>query len=1570
MDGETGETEREMLIRMGKMTPFGTAITRPSRENLRENRMAQASKAKSSSRHKLSINIRNRRGFGVRGPKTVVPNHKDAYAKRSAFASAIKTAAAKSSSSSSSSAAATPADTRNRRAGASPGAAHGGSTKPEGPSPPRAASSRSAASSVPAVTATLESKRKRQKKEKKEKKEKKHHVAQSSSPSKKGSTPKKKRRRAVDSMKAEAEAEFLPGAAPASQSRSLKVTLKLSPTKTAPGLGERLDERLGTAASSAPGTVSASSAAGSSAPAAAAPTFASMSIPDPDVASAAMAVAANEAGVNVNTYNELMASGQVDLPVPVPAPKRVAGANDNTVVSDDVAAERVAAAAQAAGMDVATYKELLTATAAFNVTPQQHKIGDISVDEDGVRWVVRSVDGPDKVTWVEIEGDSETGEESDADAVAVSAASVPAAVDPTKCRNNCGFHGSPETDGMCSACFRGVVTAAESGSKRRRTAPTSYQEEVSDGEDEYPVAPIRIDSGEESDGNPRHSSVPHPQMEVARRRGKTNKQHAARGKTSATKQRPVSEDSDESTFDDHSATDDDDDDDDDAVIATDHDDDDDADSMQDEAEGEISQSELQQLSTSETLVDADEDTDGEQQAASGGYGGSKKATISVTDDGDMLSYRARLARWRAHLVWTREAELSDGHLDEATKFDLQQFSTDLWAPAKDDDVAGTTEVSGGLKVPLLVFNRLFPYQQTAVQWLSELHQQKVGGILGDEMGLGKTIQIIAFLAGLHYGVDETLDSENYYAAAKPSRQNVPAGNDGAILIVCPATMIHQWVSELHKWWPPFRVAVLHSSGSSTQRQGIVREIAKAGPGNILITTYAGLRIRQEAILPHQWHYVILDEGHQIRNPDAAITIAAKQVRTAHRLILSGSPVQNNLRELWSLFDFIYPGKLGTLPVFMAEFSIPMTQGSYVNASENMVRMAYECAVALRDTIAPYLLRRSKKDVGTQLDLPSRAEEVVFCTLTDDQRALYSAYVESDDVRSIVSGSLQAFAGIDTLRKICNHPDLATKLADPPDYADPDCPLPWQRSGKMVVLQQLLKLWQGGGHRVLIFSQTRQMLSILESFVANEGYTYLRMDGNTTVAKRQPLVREYNEDDGIFIFLLTTRVGGLGINLTGANRVVIVDPDWNPSTDLQARERAWRIGQKRAVVIYRLLTAGTIEEKIYHRQVFKQLLTNRVLKDPKQRRFFKSNDLYDLFTLDDHKATTETEAIFGGVDVNSKKGGTGQEEEDAARQTGSGASGSRKGKAPLKGKCKGKGRLHQPRSSPATSGSATSSAATDSSAGAASSHTSADPAAASSAAGHSTPQVLGLGSVARVESQSLNPEDHETPSGEDYVLQTLRKGSSVHSSLSHDSLMSECTGDRVVQHQQAKKIAAKAVAALKRSASQLSRNSISTPTWTGVFGVNTRTGQRVLPSSAADGAGSSAVVAPIAGLAAGGGRFGSSGPQSSATLLAKIRSKKPEVQPGEQAQTKEEKRAVHLGKLIKDYVGSLGYATTDAIMARFKKEIRTNEMHTFRMLLQELCVMGSRDGGSSRQRAQRVWKLKSLQAPNRLAGRTL
>ncbi|NXL49342.1 ERCC6 protein, partial [Podilymbus podiceps] len=571
------------------------------------------------------------------------------------------------------------------------------------------------------------------------------------------------------------------------------------------------------------------------------------------------------------------------------------------------------------------------------------------------------------------------------------------------------------------------------------------------------------------------------------------------------------------------------------------------------------------------------------------------------DDGDVDSYKQRVRRWQKERLKDKEHQTAEELSEESD-----------------------TEFEEGFKVPGFLFKKLFKYQQTGVRWLWELHCQQAGGILGDEMGLGKTIQIIAFLAGLSYSKIRTRGS-NY-------RQGL-----GPTLIVCPTTVMHQWVKEFHTWWPPFRVAILHETGSYTNKKvKLIHEIASCH--GILITSYSYIRLMQDNIHSYDWHYVILDEGHKIRNPNAAVTLACKQFRTPHRIILSGSPMQNNLKELWSLFDFIFPGKLGTLPVFMEQFSVPITMGGYSNASPVQVKTAYKCACVLRDTINPYLLRRMKTDVKMSLSLPDKNEQVLFCRLTDEQRQVYQNFINSKEVYQILNGDMQIFSGLVALRKICNHPDL---FSGGPGILKgvPDAELEeahqfgyWKRSGKMIVVESLLKIWHKQGHRVLFFTQSRQMLQILEVFVRARNYSYLRMDGTTTIASRQPLITRYNEDKSIFIFLLTTRVGGIGVNLTGADRVIIYDPDWNPSTDTQARERAWRIGQKKQVTVYRLLTAGTIEEKIYHRQIFKQFLTNRVLKDPKQRRFFKSNDLYELFTLSspDVSQGTETSAIFAGT----------------------------------------------------------------------------------------------------------------------------------------------------------------------------------------------------------------------------------------------------------------------------------------------------------------------------------------------------
>jgi DNA excision repair protein ERCC-6 len=498
--------------------------------------------------------------------------------------------------------------------------------------------------------------------------------------------------------------------------------------------------------------------------------------------------------------------------------------------------------------------------------------------------------------------------------------------------------------------------------------------------------------------------------------------------------------------------------------------------------------------------------------------------------------------------------------------------------------------------------------------------------------------------------------------------------------------MEQWVREIRAWWPPTRAVIFHSSGNSNV--SLKKLLRSLQAGSVLITTYAAMRSEQARLSAKRWSAIVLDEGHKIRNPDAGVTLAAKSFDCSRRFILSGAPIQNNLGELWSLVDFVMPGRLGTLPVFKMEFEAPIRAGGFANASLFQVQTAYKCAVALRDAVRPYLLRRVKKDVLK--DLPRKTEQVLFCRLTDEQHQMYVSFLSTSVVHDVSSSGRMyvhkadaygtshrdqiqglrgggrivsqgvgrassgrssgtgtngssMFMAIDHLRKLCNHPDLvtdATNLSEGQTYGD------WRRSGKLRVLDELLRIWHREGHKCLVFCQTRQMLDIVEAFVSNSGYNHLRMDGNTKIGSRQLLIDRFNKDSDVFVFVLTARVGGLGTNLVGANRLVILDPDWNPSTDMQARERAWRIGQQRNVVIYRLMTAGTIEEKIYHRQIFKQSMTNRILVDPQQRRFLQSAQLGDLFTVppapsdgsaqqgrmpSGGRAQTETGHLFASLD---------------------------------------------------------------------------------------------------------------------------------------------------------------------------------------------------------------------------------------------------------------------------------------------------------------------------------------------------
>lgn len=784
------------------------------------------------------------------------------------------------------------------------------------------------------------------------------------------------------------------------------------------------------------------------------------------------------------------------------------------------------------------------------------------------------------------------------------------------------------------------------------------------------------------------------------------------------------------------------------------------------------------------------------------------------DDGTEAVYKARLRRWA---VRRRRVRRRLYNQDEHLAYDDEDDD----AAALEDECyqphpqIQDTVFEDGYRIPGDIFPSLFDYQKTGVQWLHELHTQQVGGIIGDEMGLGKTIQIISFLAGLHYS--KKLD--------KP------------VIVVCPATVMKQWVNEFHKWWPPFRVTILHSSGSGmvnirnessredqmldqiwdpntrnkplTAAQRAARKVLRPvmENGGVLVTTYSGLQSYAPLLIPTNWSYAILDEGHKIRNPNTAITIYCKELRTPNRIILSGTPMQNNLIELWSLFDFVFPMRLGTLVNFRNQFEIPIRQGGYANASNLQVQTALKCAETLKDAISPYLLQRFKIDVAA--DLPKKSEQVLFCKLTPKQRKDYTTFLGSNDMESIMSGKRQVLYGIDILRKICNHPDLQAHkhLSHKADY---DYGVP-EKSGKMKVVGSLLELWKETGHKALLFAQHRIMLDILEKFVRSmQGMKYRRMDGNTPIQARQSMVDEFNTDPDLHVFLLTTKVGGLGVNLTGADRVIIYDPDWNPSTDLQARERAWRLGQKREVTIYRLMTAGTIEEKIYHRQIFKQFLTNKVLRDPKQRQTFHLNDLHDLFSLGNDDAPTETSQLFKEAKVdNSSKAEDPRPKVEQQQPT--------------------TNRAEQPQ----TDGNDV-----------------------------DVEALPGIRSVEQfageiAEEEEAKRDEESTTTAEKRMMDGLFSRSGIHSAVEHEAIIGgnggskKVVSDPAIVERQARRVAAEAAKELRLAAEAARDVPAGTPTWTGQFGVSGRpqetTAQRAFGAGSRNRGGGVSSAGLLAGL---------------------------------------------------------------------------------------------------------------------------
>eukprot|EP00924_Labyrinthula_sp_SR-Ha-C_P014559 augustus_masked-scaffold_34-processed-gene-1.0-mRNA-1 protein AED:0.11 eAED:0.12 QI:0/-1/0/1/-1/1/1/0/860 len=506
-----------------------------------------------------------------------------------------------------------------------------------------------------------------------------------------------------------------------------------------------------------------------------------------------------------------------------------------------------------------------------------------------------------------------------------------------------------------------------------------------------------------------------------------------------------------------------------------------------------------------------------------------------------------------------------------------------------------------IRLPCSIWHELYQHQKEGILWLHDIFNKKSGGILSDEQGLGKTITVACFLL------------------SSKLRKLLSKRNGLCTLIIVPTTVLANWKEELRKWAPILRIFIIHHT-AQTKPNKVFKKLRK--DGDIILTTYGTLRttLREKYIQHMQFDYIFFDEGHKLKNQNTELCQIVQTLKCPRKVIISGTPLQNNLLELWTLFDIVKPGLLGTYPLFQKHFEDPIKKASSKRATKTQAYVAYKCATVLKDVIDPYMLRRLKEDLDS-LKLPDKTDKTIFCMLSKEQVKLYRHVIDIPEIDRM--NHLKSFRFLKSLRHICNHPviyyekqDLNDKISLRIDNLDRFL----NQSGKFKVLNMLLKTWHTKKdvalpNKVLLFSQSKQVLDIIESYCHHQDYTYLRMDGNTGSSTRDKLIKKFNSEPDLFLFLLTTRVGGVGINLQSANKVVIYDPDWNPTTDSQAKERAYRLGQNRSVEVIRLISKGTIEEVITQRQIFKEYLANKVLKDAREKTTLTSGKNWrQLFTL--------------------------------------------------------------------------------------------------------------------------------------------------------------------------------------------------------------------------------------------------------------------------------------------------------------------------------------------------------------------
>uniref|UniRef100_A0A1I8PAI2 Chromatin-remodeling complex ATPase chain Iswi n=1 Tax=Stomoxys calcitrans TaxID=35570 RepID=A0A1I8PAI2_STOCA len=451
------------------------------------------------------------------------------------------------------------------------------------------------------------------------------------------------------------------------------------------------------------------------------------------------------------------------------------------------------------------------------------------------------------------------------------------------------------------------------------------------------------------------------------------------------------------------------------------------------------------------------------------------------------------------------------------------------------------------------------YQIRGLNWMISLHENGINGILADEMGLGKTLQTISLLGYLKHFKNQA----------------------GPHIVIVPKSTLQNWLNEFQKWCPSLRAVCL--IGDQEARNTFIRDVLLPGEWDVCVTSYE-MCIREKSVFKKfNWRYMIIDEAHRIKNEKSKLSEILREFKTSNRLLITGTPLQNNLHELWALLNFLLPDVFNSSEDFDEWFNTNSCLGD-----DALVQR-------LHAVLKPFLLRRLKSEVEKRLK--PKKEIKIFVGLSKMQREWYTKVLMKDI--DVVNGAgkvekMRLQNILMQLRKCTNHPYLFDGAEPGPPYTTDTHLI--TNSGKMVILDKLLPKLQAQGSRVLVFSQMTRMLDILEDYCLWRNYQYCRLDGQTPHEDRNRQIQEYNmENSTKFLFMLSTRAGGLGINLATADVVIIYDSDWNPQMDLQAMDRAHRIGQKKQVRVFRFITENTVEEKIVERAEIKLRLDKMVIQ---------------------------------------------------------------------------------------------------------------------------------------------------------------------------------------------------------------------------------------------------------------------------------------------------------------------------------------------------------------------------------------